>query len=139
MKAHPTGWRGSTSSWRERHSPLTYMTMTERRMPRIGRLWNPCQLSAAGTNTRAELNAAGTVVTMVPVGIEKVGAPEVGTRLRRQVHLHREQLGADVGMRLEREALAVLTVFEAQETAPEVEPAELLQPPHHDQVTETVR
>lgn len=59
-------------------------------------------------------------------GIE-VGAPVPGLRAARQIDLHGEPLGADVGVRLEPEPASVLGVFDAQIGAAEIDSAQRLE------------
>ena len=47
--------------------------------------------------------------------IENIGAPGLSSRLAGEIDQHREQLGADVGVRLEPEAVGVEAIFDAQE------------------------
>ena len=71
---------------------------------------------ACGNEDQAAVALVGRGGDEVEVGVEYVGAPRLAARLARQVDQHGEQLGANVGVRLEPEAVGVEAIFDAQVT-----------------------
>ena len=80
----------------------------------IGRLWKPCQVSAPGMKIRPALRLIGRRGDQIQVVVENVGAPGFAAGIVGEIDQHREQLGADVGVRLEPEAVGVEAIFDAQ-------------------------